>query len=337
MHPGRARCCNSAGRPRRSPASPAGSTRPGDRPLTLAGLRGRVVLVDFWTYSCINCQRTLPHVEAWNRSYAKDGLTIVGVHTPEFAFEHVRVQRGPGGRPARGATTRSPWTTTTPPGTPTRTTTGRPSTWSTPPGTVRHVDFGEGEYARPSRSSANCWWRPTRRRLPPAAPTCPTARRPGRPRPESYLGYQHREPTWPGRPWRRTGWPPTRRRRPSRPTSTPTAATGRSAERPRPGRGPPCRCNFEAKDVYLVLGGAGTVVFGRRATDPDGHGGRGAPALPAGRRPDASRRSSPGRVPRRAGLRLHLRLSRTAARPCRRSDTGAQNPAAGELFTCRLP
>ena len=54
----------------------------------MAGLRGRVVLVDFWTYSCINCQRSLPHVEAWNAAYAKDGLTVVGVHTPEFAFEH---------------------------------------------------------------------------------------------------------------------------------------------------------------------------------------------------------------------------------------------------------
>jgi cytochrome c biogenesis protein CcdA/thiol-disulfide isomerase/thioredoxin len=62
---------------------------PGDRPLTLAGLRGRVVLIDFWTYSCINCIRTLPHLEAWDRAYRNDGLTIVGVHTPEFAFEHV--------------------------------------------------------------------------------------------------------------------------------------------------------------------------------------------------------------------------------------------------------
>ena len=60
---------------------------PGDRPLTLKGLRGRVVLVDFWTYSCINCLRTLPYLNAWNAKYAKDGLTIVGVHTPEFPFE----------------------------------------------------------------------------------------------------------------------------------------------------------------------------------------------------------------------------------------------------------
>ena len=60
---------------------------PGDRPLTLQGLRGRVVLVDFWTYSCINCIRTLPYLKAWDARYRKDGLTIVGVHTPEFPFE----------------------------------------------------------------------------------------------------------------------------------------------------------------------------------------------------------------------------------------------------------
>jgi cytochrome c biogenesis protein CcdA/thiol-disulfide isomerase/thioredoxin len=59
------------------------------KPLTLPQLRGKVVLVDFWTYSCINCLRTLPHLEAWYRDYAKNGLVIVGVHTPEFAFEHV--------------------------------------------------------------------------------------------------------------------------------------------------------------------------------------------------------------------------------------------------------
>lgn len=58
-------------------------------PLTLESLRGRVVLLDFWTYSCINCQRTLPYIEAWNERYAADGLVVIGVHTPEFAFEHV--------------------------------------------------------------------------------------------------------------------------------------------------------------------------------------------------------------------------------------------------------
>jgi cytochrome c biogenesis protein CcdA/thiol-disulfide isomerase/thioredoxin len=62
---------------------------PGDRPLTLAGLRGHVVLVDFWTYSCINCQRTLPHVEAWYAKYHRYGFDVIGVEAPEFAFEHL--------------------------------------------------------------------------------------------------------------------------------------------------------------------------------------------------------------------------------------------------------
>src|SRR3954447_26858640 len=61
---------------------------PGGRPAPLRSLRGRVVLVDFWTYTCINCLRTLPYLEAWDRRYRDAGLTIVGVHTPEFAFEH---------------------------------------------------------------------------------------------------------------------------------------------------------------------------------------------------------------------------------------------------------
>jgi cytochrome c biogenesis protein CcdA/thiol-disulfide isomerase/thioredoxin len=60
---------------------------PGGRPLTLAGLRGRVVLVDFWTYTCINCLRTLPFIRALDQRYRDAGLTIVGVHTPEFTFE----------------------------------------------------------------------------------------------------------------------------------------------------------------------------------------------------------------------------------------------------------
>jgi cytochrome c biogenesis protein CcdA/thiol-disulfide isomerase/thioredoxin len=56
-------------------------------PLRMDDLRGKVVLIDFWTYSCINCLRTLPHVRAWDEAYRDEGLVIVGVHTPEFAFE----------------------------------------------------------------------------------------------------------------------------------------------------------------------------------------------------------------------------------------------------------
>jgi cytochrome c biogenesis protein CcdA/thiol-disulfide isomerase/thioredoxin len=58
-------------------------------PLTFSKLRGKVVLIDFWTYSCINCLRTLPHVKAWARTYRNQGLVVLGIHTPEFAFEHV--------------------------------------------------------------------------------------------------------------------------------------------------------------------------------------------------------------------------------------------------------
>lgn len=59
-------------------------------PLTLEGLQGKVVLVDFWTYSCVNCLRTLPHVRAWHARYKDQGLVVIGMHTPEFAYERVR-------------------------------------------------------------------------------------------------------------------------------------------------------------------------------------------------------------------------------------------------------
>jgi cytochrome c biogenesis protein CcdA/thiol-disulfide isomerase/thioredoxin len=57
-------------------------------PLTSDALRGKVVIVNFWTYSCINCLRTLPYLKTWSDRYQKDGLVVIGVHTPEFAFEH---------------------------------------------------------------------------------------------------------------------------------------------------------------------------------------------------------------------------------------------------------
>lgn len=58
-----------------------------DAPLTLESLRGKVVLIDFWTYSCINCIRTLPYVTSWYEKYKNDGFVVIGVHTPEFEFE----------------------------------------------------------------------------------------------------------------------------------------------------------------------------------------------------------------------------------------------------------
>jgi len=62
---------------------------PGGAPISLQSLRGKVVLVDFWAYSCINCQRAIPHVVDWYRAYHDKGLEVVGVHTPEYPFERV--------------------------------------------------------------------------------------------------------------------------------------------------------------------------------------------------------------------------------------------------------
>jgi cytochrome c biogenesis protein CcdA/thiol-disulfide isomerase/thioredoxin len=86
---------DSSGRPganvsARTSAMPpiAGATRWfNSPPLTRESLRGKVVLVDFWTYSCINCLRTLPYLKAWDKKYRDQGLVIIGVHAPEFAFE----------------------------------------------------------------------------------------------------------------------------------------------------------------------------------------------------------------------------------------------------------
>ncbi len=71
----------------RAPEFIAGGQWFNSKPLTMEGLRGKVVLVDFWTYTCINCIRTLPYVKSWWQKYKDKGLVIVGVHTPEFEFE----------------------------------------------------------------------------------------------------------------------------------------------------------------------------------------------------------------------------------------------------------
>lgn len=58
-------------------------------PLTLEGLKGKVVLVEFWTYDCINCIRVLPHVKEWHERYKDEGLVVVGIHTPEYGRERI--------------------------------------------------------------------------------------------------------------------------------------------------------------------------------------------------------------------------------------------------------
>jgi len=71
--------------------SPDGYVNTGGQPITIGQFKGKnVVLIDFWDYSCINCQRTIPYLNAWYKKYKDQGLVIIGVHTPEFAFEQVQ-------------------------------------------------------------------------------------------------------------------------------------------------------------------------------------------------------------------------------------------------------
>jgi thiol-disulfide isomerase/thioredoxin len=76
-----------AGEVRQAPAFQNIDTWINSPPLKLDELRGKVVLVEFWTYTCINCLNHLPYVKAWHEKYKDQGLVVVGVHTPEFAFE----------------------------------------------------------------------------------------------------------------------------------------------------------------------------------------------------------------------------------------------------------
>jgi len=119
---------------------------PGGAAIDLADLRGQVVLIDFWAYSCINCQRSIPHVVAWDDAYRDLGLTVIGVHSPEYAFEKDLGNVTAGAKdfgityPVALDNTLSTWTNY------------RNRYWPAhylidAEGTVRHIAFGEGNYA----------------------------------------------------------------------------------------------------------------------------------------------------------------------------------------------
>lgn len=118
---------------------------PGGHPVTLDSLRGKVVLIDFWAYSCINCQRAIPHVVGWYQAYRDSGLEVIGVHTPEYAFEKEphNVAKGAADLdikyPIALDNNYSTWTNY------------RNRYWPAEylidaNGTVRHLKFGEGDY-----------------------------------------------------------------------------------------------------------------------------------------------------------------------------------------------
>ena len=157
------------------------------RPLSLPALRGKVVLVDFWTYSCINCLRTLPYLKAWDTRYRSKGLVILGVHTPEFAFEHdlgnvrAAVKRLGVRYPVALDNSYGTWKAYS------------NNYWPADylvdqAGRVRDVHFGEGNYAQTERDIRLLLLAGNARRLPHAGRD--TDRTPLELRtPESYLGY----------------------------------------------------------------------------------------------------------------------------------------------------
>jgi cytochrome c biogenesis protein CcdA/thiol-disulfide isomerase/thioredoxin len=118
---------------------------PGNKAVDLKSLRGKVVLIDFWAYSCINCQRSIPHVTAWDKAYRDAGLRVIGIHAPEYAFEkeagNVRSAADKFGirYPVALDNSLSTWTNY------------RNRYWPAhylvdADGTVRHIKFGEGDY-----------------------------------------------------------------------------------------------------------------------------------------------------------------------------------------------
>jgi cytochrome c biogenesis protein CcdA/thiol-disulfide isomerase/thioredoxin len=118
---------------------------PNGAPVDIKSLRGKVVLVDFWAYSCINCQRSIPQLTGWYDAYRDDGFTVLGIHTPEYAFEKVPANVESGARklgisyPIAMDNGFSTWTNY------------RNRYWPArylidANGTVRHIKFGEGDY-----------------------------------------------------------------------------------------------------------------------------------------------------------------------------------------------
>jgi cytochrome c biogenesis protein CcdA/thiol-disulfide isomerase/thioredoxin len=225
------------------------------KPLTLAQLRGKVVLIDFWTYSCINCLRTLPHLEAWDRMYRDKGLMIVGVHTPEFAFESVpsNVRAAIKRLGIRYPVALDP----------------KYGTWNhwgnqywpaeyliDKQGHVRHAHFGEGDYAGNEKNIRTLLGE---KRASPASDRLADITPTGSISPETYLGYSRidrytgkklitdKEATY--------AFPPGL-------GQNDLAYAGRwkvEAERIVAGQGARLRFHYHARKVYIVLGGKGRV------------------------------------------------------------------------------
>jgi cytochrome c biogenesis protein CcdA/thiol-disulfide isomerase/thioredoxin len=228
------------------------------RPLSLPGLRGKVVLVDFWTYSCINCLRTLPYLKAWDARYRSKGLVILGIHTPEFAFEH---DRGNVSAAVERLGVRYPVALDNDYG-----------TWEAysnnywpadylvdQAGRIRDVHFGEGDYAQTERDIRLLLEAGRAGRLPRAGRAADDTPRELR-TPESYLGYL-RIGNYTGSPLRTDRL--ATYRFPTSLTQDSYAYAGSwrvEGERIVAGDNARLRLHFQARTVHLVLTGRGFVT-----------------------------------------------------------------------------
>ncbi|HEY0718403.1 MAG TPA: cytochrome c biogenesis protein CcdA [Streptosporangiaceae bacterium] len=233
------------------------NTRSG-APVSLGSLRGKVVLVDFWAYSCINCQRAIRHVEAWYSSYQRDGLVVIGVHTPEYAFEHVPSNVDAGIRrlgityPVALDNNYKTWDSYS------------NESWPAdylidPAGVVRYVSVGEGGYSgtenliRQLLTAAHpAATLPPATQVPDTTPVSPAQT------PETYLGTE-RATSYGGssgngaRPFRF----------PASLGASEWALSGRwtlGSQDLTSGRNAAIELNFTAADVYLDVGGTGTIT-----------------------------------------------------------------------------
>ena len=297
----------------------------GDRPLTAASLAGKVVLVDFWTYSCINCQRSLPHLEAWYRSYSSDGFVVVGVHTPEFAFEHVtsnvRAQAASLGvkYPIAIDNNYATWQAFS------------NQYWPAeylidPSGIVRHVSFGEGDYGTTESLIRQLLTISHPGVALPAATDVPDTTPTEQQTPETYLGYMYA-------PLRTTGAQPANDKanavrvpegaaaghvRVVRHLDGPIGGRGR-----RPGREPGVELSGRRR-----LSGARRHRLGhgerQRCADQDHSGDRRAQALhPRRGCTGCTGAADPGHESRRPGLRLHVRIAPSVSSPARAAASSA--------------
>jgi cytochrome c biogenesis protein CcdA/thiol-disulfide isomerase/thioredoxin len=224
------------------------------KPLTLAELRGKVVVLDFWTYSCINCLRTLPYLKRWDETYRDKGLVIVGVHTPEFAFERVpsNVERAVKQLGVRYPVALDP----------------KFGTWNAwgnrywpakyfidRQGHVRYAHFGEGDYAENEGVIRDLLAEPGLPKAVSASVSAPTAE--GVETPESYIGYERIERFYGGEIVRDKE---AAYRFPATLPPNGLAFAGRwkiEGERGIAGPGARLRLAYHARSVHLVLGTSG--------------------------------------------------------------------------------